>query len=82
MIRDEILVYNNQINTYCIACKKFRHSVVECPWMHLKKLKTIIIKKYQFYQPQERDEKYERNNFKENAFLVNKIARLKLKKIR
>jgi hypothetical protein len=82
MIRDEILVYNNLINTYCTACKKFRHSINECPWMHIKKLKTIIIKKYQFYLPQERNPKFERKEFKENAFAINKVARLKLKKIR
>ena len=45
-MKDEILFYGEQINIKCVVCKKFRHSIEDCPYLHLKMNKSNVIYKH------------------------------------
>ena len=50
MIKDKLLLYNDYeaINKNCFSCRKFNHTIEECPKLHFVPDKEKIIKKFNF----------------------------------
>ena len=74
MIRDEIKLLKNlkKYDLSCFSCGNLNHDFDNCPIIHYIPDKQFIIRKYQHYEPQERDFLFERRKIKsKNALLIN-----------
>ena len=65
MIKDKLLLYNDYtaINKNCFSCRKFNHTIEECPKLHFVPDKEKIIKKFNYPLLNERVP-YKRNSKK------------------
>jgi len=53
-MKDEVMIYGEQLNTKCGACDKFRHSIFDCPYVHLVRRRENVIHKHIRSTPNER----------------------------
>jgi hypothetical protein len=80
-MRDEVLFYKEELNTRCSVCKKFRHSITNCPYIHLKRQKENVIHRHIRSAPNDRFF-FSRKKFSVNCLGKKDRIRKKLRKIR
>ncbi|KAL4509153.1 hypothetical protein ABPG72_018084 [Tetrahymena utriculariae] len=82
-MKDEILNYGEQLNTKCTACQKFRHSIFNCPYVHLKTRRENVIHRHIRSIPNERGKpENDRRRLKTNALKICQKVKIKLRKLR
>ncbi|EAR91993.2 cation channel family protein (macronuclear) [Tetrahymena thermophila SB210] len=82
-MKDEILNYGEQLNTKCTACQKFRHSIFNCPYVHLKTRRENVIHRHIRSIPNERGKpENDRRKLKTNALKICQKVKIKLRKLR
>lgn len=82
MMKDEVLNYGGQLNTRCAMCEKFRHSIVDCPYIHLKLRRENVIHQHIRSSPNDRAKHDRLRASKQNTFSVVIKTRSILRKFR
>ncbi|KAL4475086.1 hypothetical protein ABPG74_001782 [Tetrahymena malaccensis] len=81
-LKDQILLYQNDKNIKCVACLKFGHSIIDCPFIHNINHKELVIHKFNYSEDQKRNLDYARKLKKNNTFGSIQQTRKDLKKLR
>ncbi|EAR86638.2 cation channel family protein (macronuclear) [Tetrahymena thermophila SB210] len=81
-IKDQILLYQNDKNIKCVACHKFGHSIIDCPFIHNMNHKELVIQKFNYSEDQKRNLDFTRKLKKNNTFSSILQTRKDLKKLR
>jgi len=74
--------YREQLSTRCPCCSKFRHSIVNCPYVHLIRRPENVIHRHIRSIPNERSKHFRSKQTKENTLEINHKARATLRKLR
>ncbi|KAL4466351.1 hypothetical protein ABPG72_001029 [Tetrahymena utriculariae] len=81
-LRDNLLLYGNQIDQMCLSCNQFTHSILDCPLIHLSLDREFLLKKNNYSFFQQRDSYSFRKRPKMNSLKIKQDVRFIVRKIR
>ncbi|KAL4438752.1 hypothetical protein ABPG74_013425 [Tetrahymena malaccensis] len=80
-LRDNLMLYGNQIDQMCLSCNQFTHSILDCPLIHLSLDREFLLKKNNYSFFQQRDSCF-RKRVKINSLKIKQDVRFIVRKIR
>ncbi|EDK31574.2 cyclic nucleotide-binding domain protein (macronuclear) [Tetrahymena thermophila SB210] len=81
-LRDNLLLYGNQIDQMCLSCNQFTHSILDCPLIHLCLDREFLLKKNNYSFFQQRESNHQRKRLKLNSLKIKQDIRFIVRKIR